>query len=1012
MNSMINFNDIWLLIAAMLVLGMQAGFLFLEAGSIRAKNSVNVAQKNLLDLTLCWALFILAGFFIAFGVRSPLFQTVDLQSTLNFIFQLGFCAAAVTIISGAVAERMSFMGYAALACVTSAFLYPIAVWLCWGNLFIPDRPSLLADFGFVDFAGGTVIHALAAAISLAAILQLGPRRDRFDENGKPRNIQGHSPVNAMFGMLILFFCWFGFNAGGLTFTDPRFPAVLLGTALAGSFGGLIATFVGYYYDKGVFNPSRVINGVLGGLVCVTPCAGFVQPYEAVLVGLLGGAIAVAGSHFVLHTLRLDDPLDVIAVHGFSGVMGTLLVAYFLDEASLVNGSRFEQLLIQFLGVAVIVSLAFAVTWVAIKVIRRFIAIRVSDEAEYLGLNYTEHGVSIDTQRLKSALADKKNSPNNFTVGLDIDKSIVDDSSELATSLNELLTQYDVVQKEIAESEERFKHFARTTNDYLWETNSAMVLSYFGGGEEKASQNIIPSIIEHPLLSLFGKETIDWVSQLTNDRLPLNSIRTQVDFGDKKGLRTLDFTGVAYFGEDGSFLGYRGGASDVTEKELAENLAKHLASHDELTGLGNRRALIDLMQNLKPRAQANSTKLLLVLAIDLDGFKEVNDSYGHAVGDELLKLVAERLSSKLRQDDHVFRIGGDEFIAVLNGFEAEITVEEGERLAQRYVDELSAPFIINDVSVTIGASIGISHFPEDSDGLTDLIQMADVAMYSAKALGKGQVAMFNQSMMETATHRRNLESSIYQAFERDEFYMAYQPQYSAQDGELVGMEALIRWQHPERGVISPGIFLPLIERLKLHAQLGEYTLRESCKYAASLGNTNIRMAVNISPTYMLEPQFVLCVTEILEETGLDPRRLEIEVTEEVVISDFDTATATLQQLRKRGITIAVDDFGKGSTSLSYLQKLPIDRIKIDKSFVDNIHTDPRTRDIVNSVIHMSHDLDLVVVAEGVENNEQHAAMNHLHCDELQGYLFNKAMSGDDMRELIATHTDQANKKKSA
>jgi len=262
--------ELWTLIAALLVLSMQAGFLLLEAGTVRSKNAVSVAQKNISDFSISSVAFLLVGFYIAFGIHSPFWKSVNPQAAVDFLFQLGFCSATITIVSGAVAERMRFTAYLALAVIVSCLLYPLAVSVTWGSSFLPDRPSFLGDLGFVDFAGGTVIHALAAGIALAAILHLGPRRGRFNKAGEVIPFVPHQPIFSMMGAIILFFGWLGFNAGGVAANDPMFMGVILATLIAAAFGSMAGMFTGRQIDAGVFKPTRMVNGLIGGLVWVTP----------------------------------------------------------------------------------------------------------------------------------------------------------------------------------------------------------------------------------------------------------------------------------------------------------------------------------------------------------------------------------------------------------------------------------------------------------------------------------------------------------------------------------------------------------------------------------------------------------------------------------------------------------------------------------------------------------------------------------------------------------------------
>ncbi|MEM7220752.1 MAG: EAL domain-containing protein [Pseudomonadota bacterium] len=995
-------GELWRLFATLLVLGMQAGFLLLEAGSVRAKNTVNVAQKNVTDLAICWSLFLVLGFWIAFGLPSPIWTSASITALsaplIDFMFQLAFCGAAATIIAGAVAERMRFVAYAWLTVVVVAFIYPLIAWLCWGNLFINDRAAPLADAGFVDFAGGTVVHGTSAAVALAAIVILGPRDGRFDANGAVRPIPGNSPVLSLLGLIVLLVGWFGFNAGALNPDHPRFATTIMATASAGCFGALVGLLLGCRLDGGIFNPTRSINGVLGGLVAVTAGAGFADVWHATLLGCVGGALALLTSDWLTKRMRLDDPLDVVAVHGAPGLLGTVAVAWMLPTSELVGGSVALQAAVQLGGGVICFVVCFVCAITALRAIRVFTPLRVSAQDEYLGLNFTEHGVSIDTQRLKRAL-DSQLANGAFDDSLKVDNDLHDDASELAESLNALLNRHEQARTTIQSQAKRFQHFASTTADVLWETDSELTITYFKGRSASHDSRIAERMPELFDLFICSRQDRLGGKNKVSRQEPLGSFRARLDYGGTLGERIFDVTGVPYFDNDGRLLGYRGGANDITERQIAQERASYLAFHDELTGLGNRRSLAERLADSLSEADAQG-EIVVVAAIDLDGFKEVNDAYGHATGDQLLEAVAQRLRDSIRSGDDIYRTGGDEFVAVLTGFDETTCHQDAGRWCQRIIDALQEPFGIETLTISVGASIGISLFPHDSRAQQDLVRMADIAMYQAKVNGKGHVIPFDASMDEEAQRRRELESALHTALEERQFFMSYQPKYSIQSNSLIGFEALVRWQHPERGELAPGEFLPALDHLQLMPELGEYVLGEACQFAATWPDyEGIHVAVNVSPHHLTHPGFFNCVQDALAQSGLEPTRLELEVTEEVLITDFAQAQRVLERISALGVKIAVDDFGKGSTSLRYLQQFPLDKLKIDKSFIRNIASDPKAREIARSVVQLGHHLGLVVTAEGVEESDQLQQLSEWNCDEAQGFLFSRPVDKGTVTGLL-------------
>lgn len=445
---------VWMLICAILVLFMQAGFLLLEAGVVRSKNSINVAQKNASDFVICGVIFFLFGFQITFGSgTSPFFgfggidpMQGNASALVVMIYQFGFCATAATIISGAVAERMKFSSYLCLAIFVAAIVYPMFAHIVWGNAILPENPAYLADKGFIDFAGSTVVHSTAAWIALAAIIVLGARKDRFDENNNPREINGHSSVLAFMGTVILLIGWIGFNAGGVQPEAPILPQIIANTIVAASFGATAGMILGYVFDRGLFKPMATIVGLLGGLVAVTAGVSIISISGAALIGITGGAVAIIGSYFMAHKLKLDDPLDVVPVHGIAGITGTLLLVVLGDETQMVNSSRFDQFIIQLEGVGLNFLWSFGLGYIFLRVLSFFWSIRVTEQEELIGLNATEHGTTLGVDKLRMAIDKTLEAPDiaaseNALKDYRIDIEHGEESAEVATAFNAILDKH-------------------------------------------------------------------------------------------------------------------------------------------------------------------------------------------------------------------------------------------------------------------------------------------------------------------------------------------------------------------------------------------------------------------------------------------------------------------------------------------------------------------------------------------------------------------------------------------
>lgn len=433
----------------------------------------------------------------------------------------------------------------------------------------------------------------------------------------------------------------------------------------------------------------------------------------------------------------------------------------------------------------------------------------------------------------------------------------------------------------------------------------------------------------------------------------------------------------------------------------EATIRHQASHDQLTGLANRSLFNEKLSLAVANARQNA-EMLAVIFLDLDRFKNVNDTLGHAVGDELLQSVARRLSNCLRADDTIARWGGDEFTLLLYNIES---AEDAKKICQRILYSLSSPFEFDGRELNMKASMGVSLAPYDGEDAETLLKNADAAMYRAKQQGRNNYQFYTRAIGNKVSESLDLENNLYKALEREEFVLHYQPQIDLTTGRLVGLEALIRWQHPERGLIPPDRFIAVAEETGLICPIGEWVLRTACAQNRSwqlLGAPPLRMAVNLSAYQFRQSNTVSSIAKILSETGLEPECLEIEITETAAMTDVPFTVSILQQLQAMGIHIALDDFGTGYSSLWSLKNLPLDTLKIDRSFVADLMNDSNGTAIVKVAIALGHGLNLKVIAEGVETAEQLEFLQALNCDLAQGYFFGKPMPAAEATQLCTAN----------
>jgi diguanylate cyclase (GGDEF)-like protein/PAS domain S-box-containing protein len=569
----------------------------------------------------------------------------------------------------------------------------------------------------------------------------------------------------------------------------------------------------------------------------------------------------------------------------------------------------------------------------------------------------------------------------IVVGLVVLKSRTDQQNQREHDLLEAFLEHIPDNVFFKDRDSRFMRISRAMADYCGLVDPA-------GAVGKTDSDIFSS--EHAYQALADEQEI-----LRTGQAKIGEEKETWPDGHETWVLT---TKVPLKNRHAQIIGTMGIAHNITERKQAEARVQYMALHDSLTGLPNRVLLEDRLTQAIALARRNQTSVA-VLMLDLDRFKNVNDSFGHYVGDRLLEAVSARLQACLRESDIVARLGGDEFVI---GIPMVMASKDVEVVARKVLATLGKRFEIESHTLQMSASIGISMYPTNGENPEALLQFADAAMYQAKKNGREVYCFFAPELTQATKRSRMLENDLHHACARSEFVLHYQPLVSTSLGYVTGVEALLRWNHPKEGMISPNEFIPRLEELGLMVEVGDWVLRTACTQNVAWqkeGLSPIRMAVNVSAQQFYRGSIVGSVARALRETELEPRWLEIELTESLTLDCSETTINTMQDLKRLGVTLSLDDFGTGWSSLSYLRKFPLDRIKIDRSFMRDIASEPAAEAVVRSILDLGNNLGLDCVAEGVETREQLQYLQKLMCAEIQGFLYSPAVTGVKCGELL-------------
>lgn len=1102
---------LWVVLCAGLVFNMQLGFLCLESGLTRSKNNINVAVKNMADLSIAVLLYWLFGFGLMFGASESgwvgsgfsLLSFDDTWQAAFFLFQAMFCTTAATIVSGAAAERMRFNGYLLVTVLAAGLIYPLFGHWAWGGSF-GQGSGWLEAAGFVDFAGSTVVHSVGGWIALAVILVLGPRVGRFEQDRQGRSVPGSNLPVAMLGALLIMFGWFGFNGGSTFAFDGRVPGIIANTILAGISGVLGGMLMSWLRWRHV-DPVYPLNGLIAGMVAVTAGAHAFGAGMALLIGF-GSSLVMYAADRLLYRLRIDDAVGAVPVHLASGIWGTLAVALLADLDRLGTGlTRWQQLAVQIEGILVAGLWAFGLSWILMRILNRWLPLRVSPKDEQAGLNVSEHGARTELVELLHAMADHQRT-GRFDAEVPV---------EPFTEVGQIAGQYNKVIRALQSAVGTTQAIIRDIRDGVVTCCPDGVLASCNPGAERLFGLPAAELIGKPMQRLvaergwgglplpdagsetkqeilFSRQNCDqFVAELTVSRgafdgpvytciirditerrrieqqlfqekmlaqVTLASIGDGViTTGPEGRVRYLNPTAEQLTGwseaqacgcpleevyqlydehggkrqgnpvvallrryrsvrehsegsvallrrRDGSEVHIQDAVAPIRDAEgriigavltfrdvtanrrLARELS-HQAAHDTLTGLANRAEFERRVMQALRSADQHPEQVLCYM--DLDQFKIVNDTCGHAAGDELLRQLARLFQIRVRSSDVLARLGGDEFGLLLGGcsLEEAVPIADGIRAL---VEDFR--FSWEGKTFAVGVSIGLVQVgDEHTHSLAEVLSAADSACYAAKDSGRNRVHIYQANDQQLLARRGEMlwVNRIRQAVDADRLRLYVQPVVKVQGSqEAPAFEVLVRMLGDDGGMIPPGAFMPAAERYHLASAVDRWVVSN---FLAWVGDYNRRhperpgdYSINLSAASLCEEGFLEFILETIARHGVPPSSICFEITETSAIANLSRAVTFMQRLKAIGCCFALDDFGSGLSSFAYLKTLPVDFLKIDGVFVKDIESDPIARAMVNSINAIGHEMGLRTVAEFVETEAILDCLREIGVDYAQGY----------------------------
>lgn len=929
------------------------------------------------------------------------------QSEVEFIPQSDVHAAAIHAAMAAMiaviaylplSHQLTLRATIILALTVGAVIYPAYLKGVQGLLLHPISQGTVLSVGFEQIGGGTVVTLLATFVAFSGIFVTGIKNSPALPEYILRNTQNYNVLQIKAGAALMAVGGIGFSVGNTSIYSGELGAAIYNVLVAAGISVALGVLFGFFAPRKVMYPTILLS-LIGGLASALGNAQHLTIEGVAALSLLASALSVTAARIVFIRTKTHKVTIYYTSLGIGSLVGLFGYTLALPSDSVLAGWTFDNFVLQAVGASLTTLWAFMTGLILFSIFK------------YSGMFQKADEIDLNDSPIVSTISQMENLIGKLVWhDAKLDERLpvrdTDPQERLASLFNSFLDklQSDEKRRKISETsdskqqeelsklatfaEGAFEGLAISTDGIIVECNHVLYeLLGYSAGEMRGSSllsHVAPDYREKARAAIQANEpTPNEVILLskTGERIPIEVRGRLMEVGDEN----LRVSAVR----------------DMRKQKEDEARILHLAQHDMLTGLPNRTYFRERFQQAIENQACAEETISAVMVLDLDRFKDINDLYGHPVGDKLIQTVARRLNACVTHHDTVARLGGDEFAIIQVNLK---TTAEVGLLTNKIIEVLSKPIHVgNNITIRTSASIGIALIPEHGTDPDELMSKADIALYEAKEAGRNTFAFFEDKMEEAILLRRTMEGDLRNALENEELQLHFQPQARSDTRSIVGFEALLRWNHPEKGLIAPNNFIPVAEESGLIIPIGRWVLNEACAQASQWPE-RYRVGVNLSPVQFCDEYLIQEVEGALARSGLTPERLELEITESVLIHDDRRALNTLRQLKELGITIALDDFGTGYSSLSYLRRFPFDRLKIDRSFVSGVTQTPELAAIIRAVIDLGQALGMEVIAEGVETEPELELLRNESCDEVQGYLIGRPQIMDGE---TAKHVSNAN-----